>query len=117
MLRAFARAYIDCTREQTHLWDAILEHRLPEGQVLPDWYTMRIGRLFSLVEDALVPLLGAGSQESRRRAARVLWSALHGLSSLALSRKLEIVSEESVEAMADHLVTTYLAGLNATDAG
>ncbi|MCH7795498.1 MAG: hypothetical protein IH900_10225, partial [Proteobacteria bacterium] len=48
---------------------------------------------------------------------RVLWSALHGLSSLALSRKLEIVSEESVEAMADHLVTTYLAGLNTTGAG
>ncbi len=117
VLRAFARAYIDCTREQTHLWDAVLEHRLPEGQDLPDWYTLRIGRLFNLVEDALVPLLGPGSQEPRRRAARVLWSALHGLSSLALSRKLEIVTEESVEAMADHLVITYLAGLKATGAG
>ena len=66
-----------------------------------------------LVERTLAPLFGAPESEDCRRAARILWSALHGIASLALAQKLERLARLSAEEMADDLVTTYFAGLTA----
>ena len=112
-LRAMARAYVDCARAEPLLWQALYEHRMAEGQPLPDWYSERITRLFALVERTLAPQFGAPESEDCRRAARILWSALHGIASLALAQKLERLARLSAEEMADDLVTTYFAGLTA----
>ena len=61
----------------------------------------------------LAPLFGPGGEEACRRSARVLWSALQGISSLALARKLDSLAQLPAEVMADDLVDTYLAGLAA----
>ena len=112
-LRAMARAYMDCARAEPGLWNALFEHQLGEGRPLPDWYEGRIMRLFRLAEEVLAPLFGPGGEEACRRSARVLWSALQGISSLALARKLDSLAQLPAEVMADDLVDTYLAGLAA----
>lgn len=112
-LRAMARAYVDCARAEPLLWQALYEHRMSGDRPLPDWYSGRITRLFALVEGALAPLFGTPESDDCRRAARILWSALHGIASLALAQKLERLAELSAEEMADDLVTTYFAGLTA----
>ncbi len=61
----------------------------------------------------LAPLFGPGGEDACRRSARVFWSALQGISSLALARKLDSLAQFPAEAMADDLVDTYLAGLAA----
>ncbi len=110
-LRAMARAYVDCARVEPMLWQALYEHRMSGERPLPDWYSGRITRLFALVEEALAPLFGRPDSEGCRRAARILWSALHGIAALALAQKLERLANLSAEEMADDLVTTYYAGL------
>jgi AcrR family transcriptional regulator len=112
-LRAMARAYIAETRAAPRLWAALFEHRIAKGRPLPDWYAARIAGLFAPVEEVLAPLFGPKHGKARRRTARILWSALHGITSLALSQKLDLIAGVSAEDMADDLISTYLAGLRA----
>ena len=111
-LIALARAYVEWTQDNANLWDAVLNHRMAAGRRLPDWYAAQVSDLFRLVEAALVPLLGEQAEAARRRAARALWSALHGISALGLTRRLDVVAAEPAEVLAEHLVATYLAGLD-----
>ncbi len=50
-----------------------------------------------------------GREDNRHHCARVIWSSLHGMVSLEIGGKL--VATEPVEAMAESLITNYVAGL------
>jgi len=80
-LRALADTYIKFTTERLKLWNAIFEHRLPEGQRNEEYMTS-VRRMLSLVERAIAPLFGPDEQEAKLRDVRVLWSALYGISAL-----------------------------------
>ncbi len=108
-LRALARAYIGFTGEHPRLWNLLFEHRLPEGRPLPDWYLEKVARLLALVEAAIAPLFPPGQEVERLHSARVLWSSLHGMCSVASAGRL--AETESLAAMADSLATNYVAGL------
>jgi hypothetical protein len=56
---------------------------------------------------------GAAAADDCRQAARVLWSALRGIASLALAQKPELSTQRSAAEMADELVAADLAGLQA----
>ncbi len=111
-LRDMAGVYIRFTRDHPKLWNILLEHSLPEGQNLPDWYHGKVKRLLGLVEEALAPLFTPRQEKQRFQAACVLWSGLHGICSLASTGTLGVVTSESVEAMADSLATNYVTGLD-----
>jgi hypothetical protein len=49
----------------------------------------------------------------RRRSARVLWSAVHGICTLSGAGRLGVVGAESAEDMTEALLFTYLDGLRA----
>ncbi len=104
-----AEGYIDFNSRHPKLWGLLFEHHLPEGKQLPDWHQEKILRLLGLVERALAPYFAPGEDSERLHAARVLWSSLHGVCSLASADKL--ASTESVRSMAKTLVTNYLSGL------
>ncbi len=110
-IRKMAETYITFTQENFNLWNSLFEHRLPAGEELPDWYNAKIGRLLLLVEETLSPIFAKGQEEECQKAARVLWSSLHGICSLASSEKLDIVATESALELTDSLITNYLAGL------
>ena len=113
-LSTFARAYVAFATEHQSLWNALFEHSVVPGSTIPDAYLAKIDRLFGLVETALAPLYRASDAKGRRTSALVLWSSLHGICSLALAGKLDLVAVQSVGDMADSLVTNYLSGLRAT---
>ena len=108
-LTPLARKYIDFTRRRPKLWSLLFEHQLPDGQELPDWHYEKTRRLLGLLERALAPLFPAGQETERHHSARVIWSSLHGICSLDSAGKL--VKTESVDALADSLISNYLAGL------
>ena len=60
------------------------------------------------------PLLPYASEPERKRAARVLWAGVHGITSLSTADKLSIVTTEAAGRLVDDLVSTYLAGLALT---
>ncbi len=112
-LMALTRAYVAFTHANSRLWNVLFEHRLPDGQDLPEWYMEKLATLLALIEQALTPYFRAADVQARARAARVLWSAVHGITSLSTSGKLMIVTSEAAARMAEDLVSVYLKGLEA----
>ena len=106
-----ATRYIAFIGQQPKLWNALFEHALPESKQQPNDYNQRVFRLLGLAEQALSPLF-PGDGMSASHEARVLWSSLYGIASLASSNKMS--EAETPEAMVRSLVTNYVAGLRAT---
>jgi AcrR family transcriptional regulator len=110
-IMALAHGYIAYASEHRHRWNMLFEHRLPEGQALPDWYQQKVTRFFELVEQQLVEIIGPNSPQKVMLAARSLWSGVHGICILGLSHKLDSVGISSVQPLVDSLIQNYLAGL------
>lgn len=115
-LIALAQAYIAFTHDNPRLWNLLFEHRLPDGQDLPPWYMDKLAGLMAHIETALAPFFAIHEAAERAQAARVLWSAVHGITSLSTSGKLVIVTPQAASVLAEDLVRTYLAGLKVRDA-
>lgn len=103
--------YLGFLADHPNLWNVLFEYALPEGQVPPEWYARKVEKVLGLLEEALAPLFGTEDSEAKAAAARTLWAGLHGICSLSSSGKLQIVSSQSVRAMAEGLVENYVAGL------
>jgi len=112
-LLALADCYIEFMRRYGHLWSALLEHRVPPGVTLPDWYLVKVHRPFRLIEDALAPLFPAEGSSERLRTARLLWASIHGICSLAGADKLNSNGDDEARWMAHSLVLNYVAGARA----
>lgn len=112
-LPELARAYLAFTQEKPKLWNLLFEHHLPKETQLPTWYQQKLETLMGRVEQALAPVFPNGADEERRRAARVLWAGVHGITSLSTADKLSSVTSQGAETLIDDLVRTYLAGLTA----
>lgn len=108
-----ATAYIRFTHENPKLWNLLFEHHLPEGHDVPAWYQQKLEALMSRVEEAIAPLMQDADPHALKRAARVLWAGVHGITSLSTADKLSIISTDAAASLADDLVATYLRGLEA----
>jgi AcrR family transcriptional regulator len=108
-----AAAYIQFTHQNPKLWNLLFEHHLPEGHDVPGWYQEKLAGLMARVEQALAPLMGDDDPAALKRAARVLWAGVHGITSLSTTDKLSIISTDAAASLADDLVANYLAGLEA----
>jgi AcrR family transcriptional regulator len=108
---SLARAYLAFTQERPRLWNLLFEHHMPPGAELPPWYRQKLEGLMARVERAIAPCFPSGDEAERQRAARALWSGVHGITSLSTADKLSVVTTESAGRLIDDLVGTYLAGL------
>lgn len=100
--------YLAFERNHPNRWSVLFEYSLAPSTALPDWYRAKVDHALSLVEDALSPLT---SGKERKLAARTLWASLHGITALAKSGKLDVVTNQTGRRMARHMVINYLAGL------
>jgi AcrR family transcriptional regulator len=106
-----ARTYLAVAQEKPRLWNLLFEHHMPPGMELPPWYRQKLEGLMAQVERALAPCFAPGREAERQRAARALWAAVHGITSLSTADKLSVITTETAERLIDDLVATYLAGL------
>ncbi|MEL7049370.1 MAG: TetR-like C-terminal domain-containing protein, partial [Pseudomonadota bacterium] len=105
-----ALAYLQFTQENRNLWNVLFEHHL-EADASPGWYQEKLDGLMANIERALVPSMPGASDTEIRRAARVLWAGVHGITSLASANKLANVSTDGAQILIKDLVNTYEAGL------
>lgn len=105
-----AKTYTDYCHSNYHLWSMLVDHKLSQGNTIPQWYQDKIDALFSLVSEMILPLV-ADEKERAERAARVLWASLHGVCSLAMDGKLNVINSDTAEVLADSLIRNYLKGL------
>lgn len=110
-LMAMALGYLRFAIEHQRAWRALFEHRMAEDQSVPDWYRDNQAALFAQVEGVLAEL--PISEADRRRTARALFSAVHGIVSLALDRKLGAFDPVETEAQVRLIVAAVTRGLQA----
>ena len=108
-----AAAYLAFTQEKPRLWNLLFEHHMPNGWVTPAPFQAKLESLLCDVERACAPLISGGDPESIKRTGRVLWAAVHGITSLATAEKLSNVTPEDACVLVDDLVRTYARGLQA----
>jgi hypothetical protein len=66
--------------------------------------------MFTIVEEALVPLAGRRPKNEVSQAARVIWGGVHGVCILALGDRLGVAGVDSVQELTESLISNYLAG-------
>ena len=111
-LLALAEAYVDFAGAHYPAWLALFEYRLDETTELPDWYQERLQALFLLIEDQLLPYVG-NDRKKARREAKVLWAGIHGIATLGLSGKLDVVGADSMHLLVKSFIGNYILGLRA----
>ncbi len=111
-LRRLALGYLHYARANEPRWRALFEHRMPPGKPLPNWYADERSRLFMLLEAPLARLLPHGDAESRRLKARMLFSAVHGITVLGLEEKLAPTPEAALDGQLSDFMDIFLRGLN-----
>jgi len=107
---ALGLAYLHFATEAPRRWGAVFDHHLPEGEVPPPGYLAKVERFFTLLEGVLRGLAPARSDAEIARAARALWSGVHGVCILGLTGRLDPVSGGELELLVASLVRNYLAG-------
>lgn len=109
-IRALAQAYIRFALTQTHRWLAVYQHRLPDGESIPDSFTEKVTRMFELVQQHLALLSPRRSPDEIALASRALWSGIHGICILGFDQKLEVAGGRSLQDVAGSMLDHYLAG-------
>lgn len=109
-LDALAKAYLMFAVNRTAEWRALFEHR-PSGRMdVPDWYRDAQTALFAIVEAPLRTTIT--DERSRKEAARALFSAVHGVISVALDEKLGAFNMSATERQVQFIVRSIARGLN-----
>ena len=107
---ALAKAYLAFAVNRTLEWRALFEHRLTTKTSVPEWYREAQAALFAIVEELLRPAIAA--ERSRSEAARALFSAVHGVISIALDQKLGAFDRSATERQVRFIVRSIGRGIN-----
>jgi AcrR family transcriptional regulator len=111
-LLQLGQVYIRFANDDPHRWAMVFEHRFSKDQAVPAWYQEKITRMFALVEEGLGPLAKQRPQQEVTQAARALWGGVHGICILALTDNLGAAGVDSVQELAQSLISNYLEGFS-----
>lgn len=106
-------AYIRLSEQQSFLWAFVFAMPSGRKESAPDWYIKKVETLFSVVIDAFEPI--TKDRKEAEIAARTMWPSIHGICVLAMSHKLEMISDEPTKKLAFDLLDIYMAGLKNID--
>lgn len=108
-LTDLALTYMRFALDHQNRWRAVFEHRQTEGRDVPDDYRADQARLLGLIEAVIAG--DVTDAALRRRAARALFAAIHGIIMLALDEKLAHFDREAMESEIRFIVSAAARGL------
>src|SRR5688572_23856706 len=107
-LRLLVAAYLGFALLHTARWRLVFEHRLPDGQKSPPTYAGHTAAIFALVSDRLREAGITKDAASTAELATALWSGAHGICMLAVTGKLQVATQASVQRLLDVLLDKFL---------
>src|SRR5688572_20568836 len=107
-VKLLVAAYLGFALLHTARWRLVFEHRLPEGQKAPPTYKGHTAAIFALVARHLRDAGVALDDDAARELATALWSGAHGICMLAVTGKLQVVTQASVQKLLDVLLDRFL---------
>jgi len=105
-----AKTYLTFANQNFNRWRMIFEHQLTADEKVPDGYQQKVKQIFSLVEHQFQQLDTTHSEEQSKQAARALWSGVHGICTLSLTGKLDLLGVDSIENTVNLLVENFIIG-------
>jgi AcrR family transcriptional regulator len=107
-LRLLVAAYLGFALLHTARWRLVFEHRLPPGQKSPPTYAGHTAAIFALVRARLREAGISGDSGEGDEIATALWSGAHGICMLAVTGKLQVATQASVQRLLDVLLDRFL---------
>jgi AcrR family transcriptional regulator len=107
-LRLLVAAYFGFALLHTARWRLVFEHRLPEGQKAPATYAGHTAAIFALVAQRLREAGAGRDGASCDELATALWSGAHGICMLAVTGKLQVATQSSVQRLLDVLLDRFV---------
>jgi len=108
-LMSVALAYLAFALENPLPWRALFEHRPADQWIPPTWYRESQAELYAIVETVLSDSMCSAPE--RRRCARAIFAAIHGIVALALGRKMGNPDVADLEAQIRFVVAATADGL------
>jgi len=109
-IRQLAKSYLLFAQQNYNCWSMIFEHRLTEDDVVPEWYQQKVEQVFGLIETQFKKLSLERTEEQSSLAARALWGGVHGICTLSLTGKLDLVGVTNIEDTVTLLVDNFIKG-------
>ena len=108
-LTKLALAYLHFAVNSQAAWRSVFEHQLAKDKFVPDWYRERQAGLFAILESVLREVVS--DDEQCAMAARALFSAVHGITAIALDQKLGEFEKSATEDQIRFVVGAAARGL------
>jgi len=105
-----ATSYLLFARQNFNRWRMIFEHQLAADEKVPEWYQQKVNNIFTLVEQQFERLETQHSAAESQQAARALWSGVHGICTLSLTGKLDLICVDTIENTVELLVDSFIVG-------
>ncbi len=103
-LKALAFAYLGFALSHQHRWEALFEHRLPEGMSIPDWHRRENIALLAHIAMALKELEPSLTKPKLEARARTYFAAVHGIITISLQERFVSVSGKSLRSELNNLI-------------
>ncbi len=110
VIAQLSKAYLNFAVQHFNRWRLIFEHSLAEHEEVPGWYQAKVDNIFSIVETQFKKLSTSHDEEQSKQAARALWSGVHGICSLSLSGKKDLIGFDTVDSAVVLLVDSFIRG-------
>jgi len=101
-----AKAYLKFAGRNFNRWSMIFVR----DTEIPEWYQEKIRQLFSPVEAQFAQLAPSCSAQQGKQAAQALWSGVHGICILSLTREPDAAGIKDVEDAVVLLVKSFIGG-------
>lgn len=108
ILLSIANSYYNFAKNNYARWRALFEYNLSEENILPEWYTDKIGLLMKVAEQSLSGMNLDNIQI--QTTSRVLWASVHGICALSLANKLALTQSAPAETLIEELINNYFIG-------
>lgn len=106
---ALAHTVIRFCLERPRLWCLLIEH-VPNRGSAPIEFHQRFERIISAFDGIVAPLADHDATRARR-VSSLLWSGLHGISTVATTSKMGLASAKTAHELAGEFVAIFVAGL------
>lgn len=93
-LRAAIEAYFEFAILHRHAWTALYDFRLPDGEVMPDFYWKKLEAIIDIVVAEVANALPASRTEDASALARSLLATVHGHCFFTLNGTFALLGED-----------------------
>lgn len=106
--RSLGKAYLDFAKKNNAFWNLLFTHPIPHSEA-PEWYREKVEGLFAMLDGPINELIFKDERQAKL-ATRVLWSGMHGVTTLFLSDKYDFITGADPEILFEALFSNYLKG-------